>query len=79
MITPRKIISSSDDKYVAAIAKEINITAENLFSKLTSMKHNDKKTINDTKITKKKEGKNYAYIIEKKKEGAIIARIICNF
>ena len=79
MITPRKIIKSSDDKYLVAIAKELGMSEEKLFFELISMDKKTPKIINDaTTITKKKEEENFSYLIENK-EGVIIARIICDF
>jgi len=78
MIKPRRIIQSSDDKFLISAAKNIGVTSEELFFGLESMGNTGK--INGFSITKKKEeeedGNYFSYLIKKKEE---TIRIVCDF
>ncbi len=79
MIGPRRIIQSSEDKYLKAAAKIIGVTPDDLFFKLESIKKAG--TINGFFVTKEKsddcdDHHHFSYVIKNMEE---TIRIVCAF
>jgi hypothetical protein len=77
MIFPRRVISSSDDKFFLAAAGLLKISAEDLFLKLAELPTGNETKVINYLIKKSKEGTNFSYVVWQ--DGTIVARIVCSF